>query len=262
MLSVQARFDKHSKEYKELEYRILCTQLFQQNELDKLKGIKASPMPKYWYDYRSCKSDYQKNICCEKKPYFMIYRYDEEKQKYKDFIKQYNIQCRRQFGMDLDDLLKIPTDELTFEQSEMVKWINILNPVDMSDCTINKICYYIEKEMKDYKNDLKQRDINWEKLKVKRRCTKEHRDNMTYLVGVYMEYLANVRLAETEDAHPLYNFVADYFIDRAKELCPNDDERRNIVLDLCYGCNNIKTCKEFCWIIIADLMLREKGLIE
>ena len=34
MLSVQARFDKHSKEYKELEYRILCTQLFQQNELD------------------------------------------------------------------------------------------------------------------------------------------------------------------------------------------------------------------------------------
>jgi hypothetical protein len=132
----------------------------------------------------------------------------------------------------------------------------------MSDCTINKICYYIEKEMKDYKNDLKQRDINWEKFKVKRRCTKEHRDNMTYLVGVYMEYLANVRLAETEDAHPLYNFVADYFIDRAKELCPNDDERRNIVLDLCYGCNNIKTCKEFCWIIIADLMLREKGLIE
>lgn len=262
MLSVQARFDKHSKEYKELEYRILCTQLFQQNELDKLKGIKASPMPKYWYDYRSCKSDYQKNICCEKKPYFMIYRYDEEKQKYKDFIKQYNIQCRRQFGMDLDDLLKIPTDELTFEQSEMVKWINILNPVDMSDCTINKICYYIEKEMKDYKNDLKQRDINWEKFKVKRRCTKEHRDNMTYLVGVYMEYLANVRLAETEDAHPLYNFVADYFIDRAKELCPNDDERRNIVLDLCYGYNNIKTCKEFCWIIIADLMLREKGLIE
>lgn len=34
MFSVQAQFDKHSKEYKELEYRILCTQLYQQNEID------------------------------------------------------------------------------------------------------------------------------------------------------------------------------------------------------------------------------------
>ena len=34
MFSVQAQFDKHSKEYKELEYRILCPQLYQQNEID------------------------------------------------------------------------------------------------------------------------------------------------------------------------------------------------------------------------------------
>ena len=31
MFSIQSQFDHNSKEYKELEYRILCTQLFQQN---------------------------------------------------------------------------------------------------------------------------------------------------------------------------------------------------------------------------------------
>lgn len=262
MLGVQSRFDKHSKEYKELAYRILCTQKYQQDELDKLKGIKATPMPKYWYDYRSCTTDYQKSICCERKPYFMIYRYDEDKKKYKEFIKQHNIQCRRQFGMDLEELLKIPIEQLTIEQSEMVKWMNRLNPVDMSECTINKICYYIEKEMRDYKNNLKQREFNWEKFKVKRRCTKEHKDGLTELVGVYMEHLSNVLTTEDYDIHSSYSFASNYFQERAKEICPNDDERRNIVLDLCYGKNSIKTCKDFCWVIISDMLLREKGLLE
>lgn len=34
MISYQAHFEPDSKEYNELKYRILCTQLFQQNELD------------------------------------------------------------------------------------------------------------------------------------------------------------------------------------------------------------------------------------
>lgn len=32
MFEVQAKYDKDSQEYKELEYRIMCGQLFQQNE--------------------------------------------------------------------------------------------------------------------------------------------------------------------------------------------------------------------------------------
>ena len=39
MMEVQSHFEKDSPEYKELEYRIECGQLYQQNELDKIKGI-------------------------------------------------------------------------------------------------------------------------------------------------------------------------------------------------------------------------------
>lgn len=259
MFSIQAQFDPHSKEYKELEYRILCTQLFQQNELDKLKGIVANPMPKYWYDYRACKgNDYQKSICCEKKPYFMIYRYEEEHKKYREFIKEHNIQCLRDFGVDIETLLKTPQNQLTQEQATMIHWFNVFNPVDMGMCTINKICFYIEKQIGTYKSQLKEREIDWEQLKVKRRCTQEHREQLQELMNVYINRLTMATDAETELV-ATKTCIDEYIQSKAKEICPNDDERRNIVLDLCYGENANKSNKEFCWTIIADIILREKG---
>lgn len=53
MFDVQAQFQKGSKEYEELDYRIKCGQLFQQNAIDKAKGIIAKPMPREWHDRHS-----------------------------------------------------------------------------------------------------------------------------------------------------------------------------------------------------------------
>lgn len=255
MFSVQAKFDIHSKEYKELEYRILCTQKYQQDELDKLKGIKATPMPKYWYDYRACQdNDYQKSICCEKKPYFMIYRYDEERKKYKSFIKEHDTQCMRDFGVSIETLLKTSQSQLTQEQKDMIHWFNYFNPVDMGQCTINKICFYIEKEIKEYKSKLKERKVNWEKFKTKRRCTTEHKNQLQELMELYISKIENFN----DEFQDKKSFTEEYFQSKAKEICPNKDERRNIMLDLCYGKNNKKSNKEFCWMIIVDDLLEER----
>ena len=75
-----------------------------------------------------------------------------------------------------------------------------------------------------------------------------------------MEHVSTLVNAEEYETRPLYSFTSVYFQERAKEICPNDNERRNIVLDLCYGDNNIKTSKDFCWLIIADEILKEKGI--
>ena len=73
MLEVQSRFPKNSIEYEELEYRIECGQLYQQNCLDAIKGIIAKPMPNYWSSRMSCKihdnSEYLLSLCADKKPY-------------------------------------------------------------------------------------------------------------------------------------------------------------------------------------------------
>ena len=51
MYSVLARYEVGSPEWIELDYRIKCGQNYQQNAIDKAKGIISKPMPKEWYMY-------------------------------------------------------------------------------------------------------------------------------------------------------------------------------------------------------------------
>jgi hypothetical protein len=261
MFSVQAQFDKHSKEYKELEYRIICTQKHQQDSIDSIKGIEFTPMAQYWYDYRACNSDYQKSICCEKKPYFMIYRYEKEKTEYRKFVKDNNVQCMADYGISIKELLTTPHEQLTEEQKNTVKWYNKFNPVDMNLCTINKICFYLESVIKDYKSTFKERTIDYAQFKVKRRCTQEHKDQLKYLMGVYtthnQSYLKQASKSPSTTPKPLIGFVEDYIIERAIEICPNDDERWNIILELCNEVKDIEQ-KDYCWILLADIMTRRE----
>jgi hypothetical protein len=261
MFSVQAQFEKHSKEYKELEYRILCTQLYQQNEIDKIKGIVAKPMAKYWYSYKDCPNEYQKSICCEKKPYFMIYRYEKEKTEYRKFIKDNNSQCIADYGIDIKTLLTLPYNQLTEEQKNTVKWYNKFNPVDMNLCTINRICFYIESVIKEYKSTFKERKIDYTQFKVKRRCTQKHKEELKYLMGIYISHNQTYQIQDKIDTNlatkPMLNFVENYIIDRAKEMCPNDDERWNIILDMCNEVKDIEQ-KDYCWIILVDILTRRE----
>jgi hypothetical protein len=261
MFSVQAQFEKHSKEYKELEYRILCTQLYQQNEIDKIKGIVAKPMAKYWYSYKDCPNEYQKSICCEKKPYFMIYRYDKEKTEYRKFIKDNNAQCIADYGIDIKTLLTLPYNQLTEEQKNTVKWYNKFNPVDMNLCTINRICFYIESVIKEYKSTFKERKIDYTQFKVKRRCTQKHKEELKYLMGIYISHNQTYQIQDKIDTNlatkPMLNFVENYIIDRAKEMCSNDDERWNIILDMCNEVKDIEQ-KDYCWIILVDILTRRE----
>lgn len=219
-------------------------------------------MAKYWYSYKDCPNEYQKSICCEKKPYFMIYRYEKEKTEYRKFIKDNNAQCIADYGIDIKTLLTLPYNQLTEEQKNTVKWYNKFNPVDMNLCTINKICYYIESVIKDYKSTFKERVIDYSKFKVKRRCTQEHKDGLYKLMNVYtthnVSYLVQYRKSPSTTPKPLIDFVETYITSRAIEICPNDDERWNIILDICNEVKDIEQ-KDYCWIILVDILTRRKN---
>ena len=47
--------------------------------------------------------------------------------------------------------------------------------------------------------------------------------------------------------------MQQYYYNAAKEICPNDDERLNIILDMCYS---YKNNKQFCWDCIGDLICK------
>lgn len=255
MMEVQSHFEKDSKEYKELEYRIECGQLYQQNTLDKIKGIVSKPMPSYWYNMGACADDkYKQSICAYRKPYFMIYVYDETKRDYKKYIKESDDKCQLVYNCSIQDLYD-NKDKLTDEQREFLFWYEFKMPVGIGNCSMNKICRYVESQLDGYKSQLhRSSNFDYNELKVKRRCTEEHRQLLRELEQEYRdcvrEYKAQKHFGKGE-SNKNRKFLYKKFHEEAMKLCPNDDERLNIILDITYGYNGNK---QFCWDTIGNLI--------
>lgn len=258
MMEVQARFPKDSPEYKELEYRITCGQQFQQDSLDKIKGIIAKPMPAYWYNMKACGDDkFLQSICADKKPYFMVYVYASKKKELADYIKTQNLKCISLFRMTVDELMEL--ENKTQQQEDFLFWYNRMMPIGYADCAMNKICKYVEKQFEGHVSKVKHdADFNYETLKVKRRCTEKHRQELLELCELYGKCVDNYRKnasennPDPESNNMSRNHLAQKFKKEAEEICPNDDERLNIILDMCYGssCNRM-----FCWDVIGHLII-------
>ena len=289
MLEVQSRFDSDSDEYKELEYRIQCGQLYQQNCLDSIKGIVSKPMPKYWFKRNQCvkKDDFNKplldesgqvirdeyllNICADKKPYFMIYRYPEVKKDYTSYQEKNNIKAMQLFGCTLEELLN--KDELTENEKTFIKWYHTKLPVGVSNCAMNKICWYIEKEMKNYKSKLKKDgSFDYTKLKVKMNMTKKNKEAYALYYPLLFElcnmYVGKIASFKTNSSNAINdkeiavnnrNDLRKWIKQEAKEICPDDKLRLNIILDLCYGQKNNK---QFCWDTVGKLIIEHLEEIE
>lgn len=267
MMEVLSHFQPGDKEYKDLEYRIACGQLYQQNELDKIKGIVARPMPSYWYDFRGCKGDkYLQSICVDKKPYFMIYVYDDYKRDYKNYITVSNTKCMSLFGITLQEL--IDKNDRTEQEELFITWYNKKMPFGFGACAMNRICWHVEAEFEGYKTGLKHNGkFDYNHLKVKRRCTEEHRQALLELAKEYSEYVDAYKKRKNNNTHENDNdqdeskddivtqreHMKRHYAIRAKELCPDDNERLNIMLDLCYG---YKNNKQFCWDCVGELIVK------
>jgi hypothetical protein len=255
MMEVQSHFKKDSKEYKELEYRIGCGQLYQQAELDKIKGIVATPMPSRWYNMRACGDDrYLQSICAYRKPYFMIYVYDETKREYKKYVKESNEKCFNLYNCSINDLYT-KKDSLSQEQLDFLFWYEFKMPVGIGNCSMNQICKYVESQLDGYKSQLHRNStFDYNNLKVKRRCMEDHRQALKELEQEYCECVReykNKKHFDKEDSSKGRCSLYEKFNQQAKELCPDDDERLNIILDITYG---YKGNKQFCWDTIGELI--------
>lgn len=214
-------------------------------------------MPKYWYDIKACgDNEYLKSICSDKKPYFMIYIYDDIKRSYKKYIKESNTKCMMQFGCKIDDLYNLGTD-LTDEQYDFLCWYEKMMPVGMGNCAMNKICWYVESQLDGYKNNLKKNSVfDYNTLKVKRRCTEEHREQLRNLEQEYSEcvriYKSNEGNGNKHEKVRERKLMKERFKKLASEICPSDEERMNIILDITYG---YKGNRQFCWDTIGELII-------
>jgi len=274
MFEKQALFDKDSKEYKELEYRIICGQLFQQNAIDKIKGIVAKPMNKKWYDRYSCKikeyhseevkkdKSFNKSILADKKPYFMKYIYPTTMNLYNTYINNTNKKLLLEYRLNLTELLN--KKDITNEQKIFIENYYKYMPVGISDCVMNRICRKFEYKFDGYlKFTSEEFDFDYNILK-----SNVGYSNNTFnsIKKLYKEYIKKTQEhAQQKKKHRMVSednlvsreILKNEFKSQCEIICPNEDELCDIVLDICYTNNN---SKQFAWDICGKTFI--KNLLE
>ena len=263
MFEVQAGFERGSREYEELAYRIMCGQLYQQNEIDSAKGVIVKPMPKYWHSWHSVlnecegQKDYQLSIVADKKPYFMRYIYPDLMRQYKKFVKSADIKSMRQFGIGVDAL--IAKKDRTEEQDTFVKYYMNGMPVGTNNCIMNYICRRFEDEFDSYfKKNKPAETFDYDMFRGDAEYTAGYFNKIKRLYDEYVDgvrkyslYSTRERISDEETSLSLTTMKENFTRD-CNTACPNEDVLCNILIDICYKGNS---AKQFAWDICGDKII-------
>lgn len=277
MFDVMAMYEPGSAEYETLQYRIQCGQLYQQNAIDKMKGIICKPMPQYWHESRCINKyedeelkNFQYSIVADKKPYFMRYIYPSLMKDYNAYVKNSDKKAKRYFGMSIDELYEIKAEERTDEQSAFLEYYERYIPVGTNDCVMNKICRRFESELDGYvsKNNAGY-DFDYSILRGKEEYTQNQFYAINNLYKAYTQKMLNFAIHseyERIDKYTIKETLDDInsgFMQACNVVCSSSDALCNIILDICY---KKSTSKKFVWSmcgkqIIHNLLTRNNGII-
>lgn len=276
MFEVKSHFSPGSKEYETLEYRIRCGQTYQQNSIDKAKGIVCKPMPRYWHDRRAiadadpAERELCKRIVADKKPYFMRYIYPALMKEYNTYIKNTDRNALREFQLTVKELQAIPEDERTERQSEFIFYYNRHMPVGVGCCVMNKICRRFEEEFDgtemrhritgkfDYR--IMSSDAEYQDRQMS--AIKRLREDYNRRLSSYAVFADYERVDADESASALA-VMNEEFQKECSIVCPEEQALCNIILDLCY---TRSATKRFAWgmcgnVIITNLLEIHDGII-
>lgn len=267
MYEVRSHFNPQSDEYNKLVYRIRCTQAFQQEAIDKAKGIVSTPMPRSWYDRHALGEDmpeddrrFYKSIISDKKPYFMKYVYPSLSKQYSTYIRSTNKNAMREYGMSVDEMLSLPASDLTDVQFEFLQKYKRHMPVGLGDCVMNRICRMIENEFDGYLMNYKaDNPFDYSILKGGADYSSSHFNSVRSLMNEYDEVLRekmvemNAEKLSDDEKHSTLSVIDNRFLAECAKICPDQDELCEIVIDLCY--KKEKT-KQFAWKMCGSTIIK------
>lgn len=267
MYELQARFDKDSEEYKELEYRIRCGQLLQQDAIDKAKGIISKPMPKTWYDKHAArkiesakKRDLYLRILADKKPYFMRYIYPDLARQYRKFQQIAMERALLHFGKRADEILSMRAEDMTDEELDYVHYYRVVQPVGDAPCVLNKICKIFEDSFDGgLKKFFKPGGFDPKILKSGVSYTKSQETSIRKLYDEYTDRLRthakwyNMIRADKNDVAMQTELMRQSFRSACAIAVPDPEALCDIMIDLCY---KKSATKQFVWDMCADQIVK------
>ena len=264
MISLRSQFDSNSEEYKRLTYRISTMMNYQQNAIDRIKGVVARPVPKEWLNTRMFKikdednesiireKQINSNIAAEIKPWFFIYRYSYLKSELDKYMKSVKSNCKIRFGKTLDDLYK--SNDKSEEEETFVYNYEKYMPVSRAAGTINRICWRIEEEFKttDVLPNVK---FDYSILKSNVGYTQDEYDSIKQLYDEYNKnmqiFLRGIKKNDSlkEERDSFVSQLTKEFSEACSIICPNIEAMTNILIDICYTSNKNKS---FAWDIAGE----------
>lgn len=273
MTSLMANYSEEDEEYKILKYRTQCGQAQQQAEIDKAKGILPNPMPKSWYDYHANKIDevndsdeekerkrlYQR-ICAHKKPYFFSFNYLSLKTEYDKYIANVELKSSSMFKMKYADLKK--KECKTEEEQQFVQWTEHRMPLDMSPCIMNRICWAVEEDVAElqlvprekFDSSMIKSGYNYspalfraisDTYKQYKQCVSN------FIKKKKTEYYVDED-NENDEGYEDIDQLREQFAEKCYNLCPNQYELCDILIDLCYKGRNDK---DIVWFVCGDVII-------
>lgn len=268
MITYLSNFKPGTDEYNKLSDRIISMQNYQQNAIDRIKGVIARPVPSHWTSSRLCtpsedadeceiaRKELEKRIAADKKSYFFIYNYSTLKQDYDKYMKNVRSNAVKRFGKTLDELRNCPN--LTEEESQFLFFTDKFNPVDMSPGTMNRICWTVENELSDVSASVNKAFDS----SILRNTKPYLLEDYAKIAEKYVEYNSKVQLiikksttndVNDDDSDIEMIKIKDIFNEECHKICPDERVLSNIVVDVCYNTNKNKT---FAWDICGEQIFK------
>lgn len=241
---------------------------YQQNAIDRIKGVVARPVPKEWLEAKLfkikegdnsetiCEKNIGANIAANIRPWFFIYRYSQIKSELDKYVKACKSNCKIRFGKPLDVLYT--SEDRTDEENDFLYYYEKYMPVSRAPGTMNRICFRIEDEFQTT-NVLPDIEFDRSILKSNAQYSQEEYDEIARLYDEYNKnmqfFLKQKNKNELGDDEVGFDIMRlkNEFINTCSSVCPNEEILANIVVDLCYTSSKNKT---FAWDVSGDQIFK------
>ena len=276
MIAMLENYEKDSLEYNELIERLKLCRFYQGQAIDAAKNTNSKKMPYYWSrkikitDQMSEKErleiQFNNNLVINKRPIFMRYMYSHLNQKYINHNLEFETFTFTQFNKFLFELLdQYNQNPETCTEDELIAIEKYYrqSPVIESNCTSNKICFYLENKIKEIKNDAKNAIVTNEIFKDVENNTDV--EKLKKLNALYLKYksrkrnLSNSRNGGNEDGNEdMFKTLNQYYKsirEEALEISSDIQELAYLALNICYIVHENDN-KQFAWQIFGDGIIK------
>ena len=259
---IQSQFDVNSEEYKECDKRLKLFRYFQGNEIDRAKnGSKPKKLPNSWTTYQKiletdteeekARKEFENKLIIEKRPAFMKFLYSKYARQYKEFKDDFDLYCFTIFGKEFDKLGN--DDKQTQEYKDMIEYYNRKNPFLETNGVMNRVCNYMQEQLKDVKPKNKNCDNQKIFEKLYNTAIVLDNDNLEKMKVVKQEYdnfkkTKQLKTSEFTTYEQYYKFLRNKCL---QEISSNIQELANLGVYICYFLNPTKP-KDFCWDVLGE----------